>query len=384
MIDNKHSNPPKQRVRLRDIALRANTSVGTVSMALNDRVELSESTRTKIKQIATELGYVPNRIAKSLSLGRTGIIGVVMPFAIDPYYAAILDALHTEAEKREYEIQFQFHRWAVDAEERAVRRLAESRVDGVLLYAARESYLGTPFFEWLEATKTPLVSLSRWGGDLPSLAGQIVKNYDEEAILAGEELIRLGHRSIDVLPFQVKGNADLARYQALFELAKQHPGVRIRPFFCDQFEADESIDFIRQHGLVPERFNAVLQRAAAAYAAWPERGTAVVVSSNQIAWRLMTALQRVGKYCPNDISIISTGILGNGADSGFPLSATEYDPTEIARLALDALIRRIETGECLKELRVTPKLYLRDSTAPISPERSAHLSEPALPSLSSQ
>ena len=65
-------------VTLRDVALRAGVSTAATSQALNDRGNLSADTRARIKAVAAELGYRPNRNAAALRRGRTLSIGFVM------------------------------------------------------------------------------------------------------------------------------------------------------------------------------------------------------------------------------------------------------------------------------------------------------------------
>ncbi|MFT4051527.1 MAG: LacI family DNA-binding transcriptional regulator [Microbacterium sp.] len=66
------------RVTLRDVALQAGVSTAATSQALNDRGSLRPETRERIKAIAAELGYAPNRYATALRRGRTMSIGFVM------------------------------------------------------------------------------------------------------------------------------------------------------------------------------------------------------------------------------------------------------------------------------------------------------------------
>lgn len=66
------------RVTLRDVALRAGVSTAATSQALNDRGNLSLDTRMRVKAIAAELGYAPNKNAAALRGGRTMSIGFVM------------------------------------------------------------------------------------------------------------------------------------------------------------------------------------------------------------------------------------------------------------------------------------------------------------------
>lgn len=66
------------RVTLRDVAERAGVSTAAISQALNDRGSLRPQTRERIKAIAAELGYLPNKHAAALRSGRTMSIGFVM------------------------------------------------------------------------------------------------------------------------------------------------------------------------------------------------------------------------------------------------------------------------------------------------------------------
>lgn len=57
---------------IKDIAKLAGVSISTASRALNDNPRISEATRTKVKQIAAELGYSPNYNAQTLTRGEPG------------------------------------------------------------------------------------------------------------------------------------------------------------------------------------------------------------------------------------------------------------------------------------------------------------------------
>ncbi|MGR6741263.1 LacI family DNA-binding transcriptional regulator [Microbacterium sp. F1-18] len=68
-----------RQVTLKDIALRAGVSTAAISQALNDRGSLRPETRERIKAIAAELGYQPNKYAAALRSGRTMSVGFVVP-----------------------------------------------------------------------------------------------------------------------------------------------------------------------------------------------------------------------------------------------------------------------------------------------------------------
>ena len=64
-------------VSLKDISIKCNVSVATVSKALNDHSDISEATKNSIRKVAREMGYFPNSFARALKTNRTYNIGVL-------------------------------------------------------------------------------------------------------------------------------------------------------------------------------------------------------------------------------------------------------------------------------------------------------------------
>lgn len=97
-------------VSIRDIARKCGVSVGTVSKALNDATDISESTKNKIKKVAEEMGYIANVSARALRTNRTNNIGILLTncnqiFAHE-FFSNVLECFKKEVEKNNYEITF--------------------------------------------------------------------------------------------------------------------------------------------------------------------------------------------------------------------------------------------------------------------------------------
>ncbi|MCR5084394.1 MAG: substrate-binding domain-containing protein [Succinivibrionaceae bacterium] len=74
-------------VTLKDLARVCGVSVGTVSRALNGKNEVSEKTSDRIRQLAQELGYVPNRAGRALSAQRNlNSVGILLPSINSPFF----------------------------------------------------------------------------------------------------------------------------------------------------------------------------------------------------------------------------------------------------------------------------------------------------------
>ena len=76
---------------IKDVAKRANVGVGTVSRMLNNSGYVADATRKKIEGAMKELNYTPNELARNLYHKRTGIIAVLVPNVLNPFFAEFID-----------------------------------------------------------------------------------------------------------------------------------------------------------------------------------------------------------------------------------------------------------------------------------------------------
>ena len=98
-------------VSLKDISAVCGVSVATVSKALNNHKDIGEETKKHIKQVAAEMGYLPNSAAKALKTNRTYNIGVLFTDEAHnglrhDYFAAVLDSLKKTVEAHGYDMTF--------------------------------------------------------------------------------------------------------------------------------------------------------------------------------------------------------------------------------------------------------------------------------------
>ena len=114
-------------VRLKDIAAKAGVSVMTVSKALRDEKDVSARTKTRIKLIAQQMGYVPNSMAQGLRTQTTKLFGLIIPTITNPVYARIVLALEERAHELGYEILLAHTHGTIEREESCVLRLLSPR-----------------------------------------------------------------------------------------------------------------------------------------------------------------------------------------------------------------------------------------------------------------
>lgn len=98
-------------VSMKDISVACGVSVATVSKALNDHKDIGEETKKRIKQIAKEMGYVPNSASKALKTRRTNNIGVLfideaLSGLTHDYFSYVLDSFKKTVEQQGYDMTF--------------------------------------------------------------------------------------------------------------------------------------------------------------------------------------------------------------------------------------------------------------------------------------
>ncbi len=98
-------------ISLKDIAKECNVSPATVSKALNDQSDVSDETKTLVREVARKLGYFPNSSARALKTNRTYNIGVLYADEAQSglthdYFSYVLDSFKRGAESKGYDITF--------------------------------------------------------------------------------------------------------------------------------------------------------------------------------------------------------------------------------------------------------------------------------------
>ncbi len=147
-------------VRLIDVATRCGVSVATVSKALNDKGDIGEDTKERIRRVCEEMGYFPNSSARTLKLGRSYDLGVVF-IAEDEsglthdYFSSILEAFRVQAQKQGYDITF-IGSSEKEPQMSCLERAKYRGVDGVLIACA--DYENKEVFELIHSD-LPVVTI---------------------------------------------------------------------------------------------------------------------------------------------------------------------------------------------------------------------------------
>ena len=150
-------------VTLKHLANKLNVSVSTVSKALHESDEISKDTIAKVKALAKELNYQPNKVALSLKSNTTKTLGVIIPNILNHFFAKVLFGIEEEASLKGYDIIICISNESYTKELQSLEVLGNGSVDGFIISIAEETQINnqTQHIESVLQQGLPVVMFDR-------------------------------------------------------------------------------------------------------------------------------------------------------------------------------------------------------------------------------
>ncbi|HQD09826.1 MAG TPA: LacI family DNA-binding transcriptional regulator [Flavihumibacter sp.] len=146
---------------LKDLAARLNTSISTVSRALQDHYSISAKMKKRVNDLARELNFRPNTFALNLLKNKSFVIGVIVPEIAHNYYSKVLAGIEDAAIKSGYNVMFCVSNESAQRETEVISTLVHGRVDGLLIAPSKETY-DYLHFKVFEEKNIPIVFFDRY------------------------------------------------------------------------------------------------------------------------------------------------------------------------------------------------------------------------------
>jgi DNA-binding LacI/PurR family transcriptional regulator len=304
-----------------DVARLAGVSTATVSRALSGNGPVSDRTRARVVQAASELGYVVSSDASSLASGRTRNIGAVVPHLNRWFFTSVIEGAERVLLGQGYDLTL-YNLSGDGGERRRVfdHHLLRNRVDAVFTVSLElaEDEVGR-----LLALGKPVVGV---GGPLPGVSTLTIDDL-AVARLATDHLISLGHTRIAHIGGSQEFDLDFhipTSRRLGYEQALRDAGLPV----------DEQLHRASDFTL-PGGYDAAKQLLGSPH----ERPTAIFAASDEMAIGAILAARDLGLSVPRDVSII--GIDDHPLADFFGLSTVAQHPDrqgeQAAALLLDAL-----------------------------------------------
>jgi LacI family transcriptional regulator len=170
----------------------------TVSKALRDEPDVSETTKSRLRLLAQQMGYVPDSTAQGLRTRTSRLFGLVIPSLANPIFSRIILAIQERAYDLGYDVLLAYTLNLPDREEACIRRFLSRRVDGLFISPVYRLATEARIYQELLAQKTPTVVL---GHSVPFCSQFVAVETDD--LVAGyavtQHFLKLGHKRIAYL-----------------------------------------------------------------------------------------------------------------------------------------------------------------------------------------
>lgn len=346
------------------MAKRAGVSESTVSRVLNDEVTviaISEQTRRIVQEAARELNYRPHPGARFLRGRRSGLIGLIVREANDPFFAELINVIAGQAQGCSYGVILGY------ANNDPAKALTLSHVldprlcDGLLLLGDLSELEPSDELAKQLQQHAHMVMVSRGAGSLLGALPSVGVDNDAGARLVMEYLVRLGHRRIGFISAPRSGD-----FHERVSAYKRHMNACCGGMPASYLQVDDNS---HEGGY----------RAMRRQLAQPVPPTAVWCADDTMAVGAYAAAQDLGYAIPEDVSIVGFDDTKVAAYLRPALTTVRQPLEEIGRKAVELLLAKtaggVQPGEQTR-IFIQPQLIVRDSCRPLrSTAGAAHKAE---------
>ncbi len=338
-----------QVVTIHDVARAAGVSPATVSRVFNGGRVTPERAQS-VQQAAAELGFAPNRLARSLRKQRSSVIALIIPDIENPFFTSLARGVEDAAQRTSLSVVLCNSDEDTDKERRYLEVALGEQMAGVIVAAASQddTDLGP-----LIARGVPVVAVDRRPHDAEVDAVRADDQHGGE--VATRHLLQAGYRRIACITGPEGASTSeerLAGYRAALQAAR---GGGIA--------ADDA--YVRHADFRVEGGRAAMRELLAL----PEPPDAVFVTNNLMTIGAIDALGEAGRTPPG-VGVLSFGDVPWASLVRPSLTAVELPSYELGRAAADLLLQRMEGSAApLQTVVLRTRLQIRESTAgPVAPD----------------
>lgn len=346
--------PSRKPATLRSLAEYLKLSPATVSVVMNDSPAakaIPAHTKERILSGARKLNYRPNFFARSLSLKRGFMVGVLVPEVSEGYAASIMSGIEDQLLREGYFYFVVSHRNQRDLIQEYPRLLIDRAVDAVLL-------INTPIVQKLPV---PVVAIS--GHQRVEGVTNVSVDNRKAARLALEHLVQLGHKRIAFFKGH-RGSADTEyRWRGILQAAAAL-GIDVNPELMVQLDWDRNNPRPSQ----PEEGYVHAEKLLAAGKPF----TALFAFNDVSAIGAVRAFRDAGLRVPQDISVVGFDDIEVASYLTPRLTTVRQPLRKMGEIATQQLLQRISNRNKngVQSISIAPELVVRESTGPVIQKRS--------------
>ncbi|NLV59891.1 MAG: LacI family transcriptional regulator [Clostridiales bacterium] len=323
---------------LRDVAERSGVTVTTISRMMNGRGNVSAKTRAKIEAAMKELDYHPNELARSLAKKTTNFIGLIVPSAMNYFFASVIQSVEAYASAHGCKLLLCVSNRDVRKEKEYFSMLLGNKVMGIILAnftQNAEDFLGI---------NAPMVIIEREPS--PHIPCALTDNY-HGGYIAAEHLISKGCKKLLFFHGKAELDTDPDKRFIGFRDACQKHGVELPV----QVDATWS-EFISMN------YDGTIGRLFREY----PQADGILASNDIMAVGILRYCRRHQIPVPERLKVVGYDDTPFAVNCAMPLTTIHQPIDELCRFAVECILR-ISSGEVVPTKTVFPvSLVEREST----------------------
>jgi LacI family transcriptional regulator len=332
----------KNKITIDVIAKKTGVSKTTVSRVLNNRPYVDALTKQKILDFIEETGFTPQKSAINLSVGKTNIIGLLVPSLSNPYSLTVIQGVAEKIAQGNYELMLYTTGLSETNQKRFLQKISTKNVDGLIVLLPRDS---SDLEKQLVISNLPIVLIDHRGIDthLHSISVTNEKgSYD-----ATEHLIGLGHERIGFITGVMDFGCSRDRLQG-YQVSLANHGIPYTSEYVSEGDFTESSGY----------------KAARKLLSLPNRPTAIFCSNDDMAIGAMRAAQEKGLKLPSDLSLVGFDDTVRASMAYPPLTTIKQPLFKMGETAA-VLVKSLIDGETVESVNIVlnTELIIRGSSA---------------------
>ena len=305
---------------IKQIALRANVSIATVSRALSDSPKVQEATRKKILKLAKELNYNPNIIARNFAKRKSNMLGLILPDISDEFFAEIIHSIDETA--------YEFGYFTLVVSSHKNRSMVESintmmhsgLVGGFILLTP---FMSNEIANALSTNTVPYVLISGDSeiGDYDVIT---VDNYKASYKLV-EHLVAKGFKKIGHISGPAENNDAFLRRKGFADACKKFK-LEVKDYWLAKgtftmASGEQAILKMLKHNDMPQ---------------------VIFAANDMMAIGCCTALKSKGIKVPEEVAVVGFDDVILAEYSNPSLTTVKVDTDTIGKLAAQRLIEKVQ------------------------------------------
>jgi len=334
-------------VKIEDVARHAGVSTATVSRVLSGKPYVSDELRERVLETIRELNYRPSRVARSLRVQRSSIIGLIISDIQNPFFTSVVRAVEDVAQQRQYSVFLCNSDEDFDKELTYIELMLAEKVAGIIVSPTASS---NEIYRRLIEMRMPVVAIDR---RVQGVAMDMVVGDNVSAACAlVTHLIENGYRRIGAVLGSPDASTGAERYQGYVNALAKH-GLPLQPeLVCSG---------------PPRSPNGYALTMALLQQAQPP--DAIFTGNNLLTVGALRAIHELGLRIPDDIALAAFDEM----DWMFlmkPALTVVMQPTyEMGRQAAGLLLERIaDPDRPPQQIVLQPTIKVRESSRRAAPQ----------------